>query len=87
VQNVDINIGFWENANFSPKIVKIAENCQKSPKIVIIISTPDPDFQKRFFRRALFEVIHAVKKLSIGLVNFASFAMLGKVSSDYFRSG
>jgi hypothetical protein len=33
--NFDRNIGLWEkNANF------FAENCQKSPKIVIITSTP-----------------------------------------------
>jgi hypothetical protein len=34
-KNFDLNIGFWENANF------YAENCQKSQKIVIITSTPE----------------------------------------------
>jgi hypothetical protein len=34
MQNFDHNIGFWEKRQF------FAENCRKSPKIVIITSTP-----------------------------------------------
>jgi hypothetical protein len=34
IQKIDHNIGFGEKCQF------FAENCQKSPKIVIITSTP-----------------------------------------------
>jgi hypothetical protein len=40
MQNFDRNIGFWEKRQF------FAENCQKSPKIVIITSAPD-SYSKR----------------------------------------
>jgi hypothetical protein len=50
VQNYDHNIGFWEKHQF------FAKNCRKSPKIVIITSTPVPtrtqsrgQFLKRIF--------------------------------------
>jgi hypothetical protein len=42
MQKIDHNVGFSEKRQFfRRKLSKIAENCQKSPKIVIITTTPE----------------------------------------------